>query len=91
MIDIRSEELLSLPEACKRIPGRPHLATIYRWITNGVRGVVLESIAIGGKRFTSVEAIGRFVAAQNAPGAVQPPDRTGAAERASRELRDLGA
>lgn len=60
MIDLKSEAILSLPTAAKSLPGRPHLASLYRWFQRGVRGVRLETILIGGKRFTSHEAIQRF-------------------------------
>ncbi|MEQ8763208.1 MAG: DUF1580 domain-containing protein [Planctomycetota bacterium] len=40
---------------------RPHLATVYRWTTRGLQGIVLESVQIGGKRYTSLEAIQRFI------------------------------
>jgi hypothetical protein len=68
MIADKTETLISLAEAAKAVPsrraGRPtHISCIYRWTTSGVRGVVLESIQIGGSRFTSREAISRFFAA----------------------------
>jgi hypothetical protein len=34
-------------------------------MTRGVRGVVLESLVIGGARYTSEEALERFFRAQN--------------------------
>ncbi len=60
MIELHSESLLSLPAAAKALPGRPHLASLYRWFQRGVRGVKLETILVGGKRFTSREALQRF-------------------------------
>ncbi len=38
----------------------PHVSTIYRWRLRGIRGVKLETFLIGGRRYTSVEAIERF-------------------------------
>ena len=61
-IQLSSESLLSPTQARNHVPGRPHVATIWRWMTKGSRGVRLESIVCGGRRFTSVEAIQRFVA-----------------------------
>ncbi|MCC7085498.1 MAG: DUF1580 domain-containing protein, partial [Pirellulales bacterium] len=56
MIDVSRETLCSLPEACRLIPGRPHLATIYRWFRRGVRGGIrLETALVGGRRYTSRE------------------------------------
>lgn len=40
-----------------------HLSTVWRWATRGVRGVVLESFRIGGRRFTTEEAFVRFTSA----------------------------
>ena len=67
MIDAENESLLSLTEAAKNLPGRrqgkrPHVSCIYRWTVSGCRGVVLESIQIGGTRCTSREALARFFA-----------------------------
>jgi hypothetical protein len=59
-IDIRSEDLLSLTEAVRRLPGRPHISTLHRWRMRGVGGFRLETVKIGGRRFTSAEAIERF-------------------------------
>lgn len=65
MIDVNCESLLTLTEAAKRLPSRrpgksPHVATLYRWASRGVRGVVLDTVRIVGTGFTSVEAVGRF-------------------------------
>ena len=64
-IDPTSESLLSLTQATKGLPRRrrgkkPHISTLYRWSTAGCRGVVLETVQIGGTRCTSKEALGRF-------------------------------
>ena len=42
---------------------RPHIATLHRWADRGVRGVRLEVVNIGHVRFTSVEALVRFMSA----------------------------
>lgn len=60
-IDIQSERMVPFTEAPSHIPGRPHLATVHRWRLRGARGVRLESVLVGGKRFTSQEAIQRFI------------------------------
>jgi len=65
MIDISTEEVLTFSEACKRIPSRrrgkaPNIATLYRWTNQGIRGVRLEYVMVGGTRCTSVEALQRF-------------------------------
>jgi len=65
MIDTTTEELVSFRKAADLFPSGPHPATVWRWSQRGVRGVRLESILVGGKRFTSREAIERFIAASN--------------------------
>lgn len=65
------EELLSLPAAAKILPRRRgdkkvHTATLYRWTVTGLRGVVLESLQVGGTRCTSREALQRFFDRLNA-------------------------
>ena len=98
-IDIENERVIPIREAPKHIPGRPSLASVYRWMTDGVRGGVrLESIVVGGQRFTSLEAIGRFIRATtaNSPGASAPVprptsrQREAAIRKAERELRAAG-
>ena len=61
-----TEKLLSPAEASRHAPGRPHVSTIWRWMTRGCRGIRLESLVCAGRRFTSVEAIERFIAATTA-------------------------
>ena len=65
MIDSSTETLISLTEAAKGLPRRrrgkrPHVSTLYRWSTAGCKGVVLETIQIGGTRCTSKESLSRF-------------------------------
>ena len=61
MIDFENESLLSVAEAAKLLPRRPALRTIWRWIERGCNGVRLETVKIGDRRFTSREALHRFV------------------------------
>ena len=73
-IDLRSEQLLSLPQAAGRFPpfrlGRPvNPSTVWRWIAVGVklkegRRIKLGAIRLAGRWLTSIEAIERFVHAQ---------------------------
>ncbi|MGD9720564.1 MAG: DUF1580 domain-containing protein [Pirellulales bacterium] len=65
MIDPKIERLITLRQACKMLPKRRrgksvHISCIYRWTLNGVRGVILESLQVGGTRCTSREALHRF-------------------------------
>lgn len=64
MIDIHEETLVAIPEVPRLLPRRNgrtiHRSAIYRWILRGCRGVVLESIKVGGLTYTSLEALQRF-------------------------------
>ena len=68
---VLDEALVPLTKAGKRIPGRGvSPACIERWIRKGVNGVTLEICRIGRERYTSEEAIRRFLDAMNRnPGA----------------------
>jgi hypothetical protein len=66
MIDTIQESVISLTEATRRAPGRRNLSTVWRWHMHGVRGIRLETIVCGGRRFTSAEALQRFFAATTA-------------------------
>jgi Protein of unknown function (DUF1580) len=63
-----NESLISLVEAALQTPGRPHVSTVWRWATRGFRGIVLETITVAGKRFTSKEALCRFFEATDRVG-----------------------
>ncbi len=82
MMNIDSEELLTLSTAATRLPyGRAgksvHVATLHRWASrNGVRGVRLETVRIGGVRYTSAEALQRFIERCSADTARQEPQTT---------------
>ena len=60
MIDISTENLITISEAARRLPGRVAFSTIWRWALQGVRCVRLETTVIGGRRYTSIEAMQRF-------------------------------
>jgi len=71
-IDPKTEQLLTLAEACRSIPPRGvSRATLHRWIQKGVRGAVLSTIVIGGRRHTSQQAIDSFILSMNASDAPQ--------------------
>ncbi|WLD11899.1 DUF1580 domain-containing protein [Planctellipticum variicoloris] len=89
-----------VPEVPALFPGRPSIATVWRWILNGVRGpngetVRLESFKCGGRRFVQRDAIDRFIAAWNAEPTAKPPVRDDDAVRRARDaakaLEALGA
>lgn len=77
MIVLATESLLSLSQAANSLPGKPHKNTIVRWSLNGVKGVRLETIMLGGRRMTSREALQRFIERTTAAANGEtPPTRT---------------
>jgi len=55
------ETLIPIAEACKQLPVPVSRSKIERMWRTGVRGVHLETVLIGDRRFTSKEAIRRFL------------------------------
>ncbi len=98
MIDIQNETVIPISESPKHFPGRPNISSIYRWFGKGVRGAKLETFVAGAKRFTSTEAIGRFIEATtaNSTGASPPTarptsrQREAAIKRAETQLAEAG-
>lgn len=62
----QAETYLTLKEAMEQMPGGCSLSTIWRYVLYGVRGVKLETIVRGGRRFTTRAAIDAFVEASTA-------------------------
>lgn len=101
-IDYTTETIITLGEACREFPPNGVSdATIARLIQKGLKikslgiFIKLETVKIGGRRFTSKEAIARFIAAQNAdndPAApvITPSQRRQQADAAQVELRKFG-
>jgi hypothetical protein len=92
MIDMHNETLLAIAEVSDHVPTHPHVATVWRWIQKGIRGVRLESVLIGGMRYTSKEALQRFFEGSNASTngtqsrRTQPVRKQAAIEAAEREF-----
>lgn len=67
--DLREDQPLSLSDAAEflgKLTGqKPHVSTLWRWCLKGCKGVRLESICIGGKRFVTATAIERFIDASS--------------------------
>ena len=89
-IDIATEQVVTLTDACKSLPQRrggkrPALPTLYRWTAEGCNGVRLESIMVGATRCTSVEAIQRFCDALTAAAEGNHPGTSPKAPSKTRE------
>ena len=96
-IDLTAETVVPINQAPKHYPyGRPNLSTVYRHFGRGCRGARLETFVAGGRRYTTVEAIRRFVerTTANSPGAALPSSRPTSRQReaairkAERELAE---
>ena len=97
-IDVLSEFLIPFSEARTAFPGRKRLAlaTLHRWrlCGVGVHRTKLETTLVGGLRYTSREAIQRFIENQNRTECPSPvitaKQRRIQAETADRLLQEAG-
>ena len=100
MIDLAKEDLIAFSEVPKCLPRRPngktiHISAVYRWaFGKGIRGIVLESVRIGGTTYTSREALQRFADAitgrrteTSSPISRMTRTRHAQAQQAAREVR----
>lgn len=73
---LREDQPMSLPDAAEflgKLTGqKPHVSTLWRWCLKGCKGVKLESICIGGKRFVTATAIENFIEASTTATPGQP-------------------
>jgi len=67
------ENLITLRQAASRC--KVHVASCARWALKGVGGIKLESIKLGGRRYTSVEALQRFAEATTAAADKKRPSK----------------
>lgn len=95
--DISSTKYLSFAEAAKLLPGRPHISTLHRWRTRGIKGIRLITKKIGGRRVVEFAELERFIeavtcAADGTPAPIRTSrQRQRAIEAAERELaREFG-
>lgn len=88
-INIAEEKVFPLGEVPDHVPKRRggkklNASTAFRWHSNGLRGIKLEVVRVGGTMCTSDEALQRFfdrLTAADSPQATSPEIRT-SAERA---------
>ncbi len=71
MIDLSTEPVEPFSALARKVPSRTgkngvHVATVWRWAKNGVHGVKLDSVMVGGTWMSSVPALHRFFAATTA-------------------------
>lgn len=88
-----AEHAIAITDIPKHLPGkRVAITTPWRWATKGCRGVVLETFHIGGRRYTTKQALEEFHAKINAD---NPPQESEAdvarrANEACSALEKLG-
>ena len=87
-IDFDSERVISLQNAAAFVG--VHRSTVYRWAGGRVNGCRLETLRVGGRRRTSVEALQRFFERLTAAEPSPQPERSRATRTADRELERRG-
>jgi len=80
--DLADETLITIKQACDSFPVKVTRQALQRAITTGIRGVQLETILILGRRYTSLEAIQRYLErSQNSKRTVKKPKNLTVKER----------
>ena len=69
---------------------RVHISTIHRWATRGVRGVVLETVRVGGTLCTTPEMLAGFLVVQSGVPTRSAPPSPQQQTGIDRQLDDLG-
>lgn len=83
MIDTKHEELLTIPQAAKEVPPVGiSIACAWRWALHGTRGRRLDSVVIGGRRYTSKQAIERFLNHSHSTESTTPSSNSASREKA---------
>lgn len=99
-IDINTEGLIPFnsPKDFWPVSPAPHVSQVHRWRLTGLLSrkgvrVKFESVMVGGRRYTSKEAVARFIAALNDDSApvAAPVNRERTAREAGRALEAIGA
>ena len=74
-INIANEKPITFDEAGLLLPHhqKPSHCTWWRWSRKGTYGVVLETVVVGGRRFTTAEAVHRWIV--NTTAAATDPKR----------------
>jgi hypothetical protein len=75
------EQPMTLVEAARwlelRFGRRPNTASVWRWATKGIKGVRLATISLGRYRYTTVNALERFIAETSEPDVGREPVAVG--------------
>ena len=60
MPDLMDDHYITLSEAGRQLPGRPHASTLWRWCRVGIRGVRLPYLRVGRRIVVSRAALDEF-------------------------------
>lgn len=66
-LPLDGEQLVSFKKLAKSLPESPGYHSLRRWANVGFRGAMLEQRRLGGRYYSSVNAVRRFMA-QTQPG-----------------------
>lgn len=90
-IDPFKDNLIPLAKIARSLPKKPSPACLWRWHRKGVNGIKLETVVVGGRRFTTERSWAAFVrgttSEANLRGADEPTHRSEATERRLAELQ----
>ncbi|MCH7725651.1 MAG: DUF1580 domain-containing protein [Planctomycetes bacterium] len=90
-IDSFQDELIPLSHIARSLPNQPSPACLWRWHRRGVKGVRLETIVVGGRRYTTRAAWEEFVRRTTAEADRENADEsTGRTKENRRKLTDAG-
>lgn len=89
------QNAMPISQAAQYIPGRPHIATIWRWTSKGVRGCKLKTVRIGGRTMVTLADIEDFLNRLNSSATsdipqITPCQRQQQSEAARKELEKMG-
>lgn len=79
------KEAMPLSRVSDYIPGNPHVATIWRWVAKGVKGIKLSVVRVGGRTMVTPDAIETFLTRLNAVDEAQSPAITQSQRRKQAE------
>lgn len=69
-IDLKTDKLITLSEACRMLPKRPNPSTLWRWRSRGVqvggKRIWLECVRVGRSWYTTRAAFVEFMQQQTA-------------------------
>ncbi len=60
-MEVGESQLIPIGQVGNCVTPRVSRATAHRWAKVGVRGIKLESVMVGGRVFTTSEALARFI------------------------------